>query len=90
MWHYRPLFYIKSVGSIDISEQEVWVAQGVGLIPRDGDGDGARRRSGRTKMDNTKERRKVLVDDACCGSSTDDEWPTVNLYKDAKRKHKRK
>ena len=73
-----------------LSEQEVWFAQGVGLIPRDGDGEVARRRSGRSKTDGTRERRKVLVDDACCGSSTDDEWPTVNFYKDAKRKSKRK
>ena len=63
-----------------LSEQEVWIAQGVGLIPREGKGNKFSRTERR--RDN-KERKKMLVNDECCESSTDDEWPTMNPYKDS-------
>ena len=55
----------------------------MGLIPRDGKGKGTQVFSRTGRRRDSKERKKVLVDDACCESSTDDEWPTVNPYKDS-------
>ena len=73
-----------------LSEQEVWIAQGVGLIPVES-GQGTRRGSRMAgKKRDSLERKKMLVDDACCESSTDDEWPTVNVYKDSTGNPKRK